>query len=59
MATWKLAGAKARFSALVEKALNRKAAPRKNLVAFLDRSPLKGSGVRIERLRDQPRDFEL
>lgn len=30
-----------------------------SLVEFLDRSPLKGSGLEIPRLRDQPPDVEL
>lgn len=38
---------------------DRKTKPRESLVAFLDKSPLQGSDLRIERLRDLPRDVEL
>lgn len=38
---------------------DRKARRRESLVEFLDRSPLKGSGLKIERPRDAPRDIEL
>jgi prevent-host-death family protein len=30
-----------------------------SLVEFLDRSPLKGSGLEVERLQEPPRDVEL
>lgn len=38
---------------------DRKTKPRESLVEFFEKSPLKGSDLRIERLRDQPRDIEL
>jgi prevent-host-death family protein len=38
---------------------DRKARRHGNLVEFLDASPLRGSGLEIERLRDRPRDVEL
>jgi prevent-host-death family protein len=82
MASWKVAEAKARFSALIDKAIregaqditrhgkrtvvvvaaeewDRKARRTQSLTEFLDRSPLKGSGLEVERLRDQPHDVEL
>jgi prevent-host-death family protein len=82
MASWKVAEAKARFSALIDKALregaqeitrhgrrtvvvvaadewDRKAKRSESLVEFLDRSPLKDSGLQVERLQDQPRAVEL
>jgi prevent-host-death family protein len=38
---------------------DRKARRTESLVQFLDRSPLKDSGLEVERLRDQPRAVEL
>lgn len=38
---------------------DRKARRQGSLVEFLDRSPLRGSGLEIARLRDRPRDVEL
>ena len=38
---------------------DRKTSRTGSLVEFLDRSPLKGSGLKIPRLRDQPRDVDL
>ena len=38
---------------------DRKARRQESLVEFLDRSPLKGSGLTIERPGDAPRDIEL
>jgi prevent-host-death family protein len=38
---------------------DRKARRQESLVEFLDRSPLKGSGLEIERPRDAPRTVEL
>jgi prevent-host-death family protein len=38
---------------------DRNARRKESLVEFLDKSPLKGSGLEIGRLRDQPRDVEL
>ncbi|MGH6906194.1 MAG: type II toxin-antitoxin system prevent-host-death family antitoxin [Geminicoccaceae bacterium] len=38
---------------------DRQARRKESLVEFLQRSPLKGSGLEIERLRDRPRDVEL
>lgn len=38
---------------------DRKARRQGSLVEFLDQSPLKGSRLEIERLRDEPRDVEL
>jgi prevent-host-death family protein len=38
---------------------DRKARRQGTLIEFLDQSPLKGSGLEIERLRDRPRDVEL
>ena len=82
MASWKVAEAKARFSELIDRALqegaqeitrhgrravvvvsakewDRRAARKKSLVEFLEKSPLKGSGLELERLRERPRDVEL
>jgi prevent-host-death family protein len=38
---------------------DRKARRTESLTEFLDRSPLKGSGLEVERLRDQPHAVEL
>jgi prevent-host-death family protein len=38
---------------------DRQAKRKESLVEFLAKSPLKGSGLEIERLRDRPRDVEL
>ena len=38
---------------------DRKARRQESLVAFLNKSPLRASGLQIERLRDLPRDVEL
>lgn len=38
---------------------DRKVRRQGSLVEFLDRSPLGGSGLEIERLRDKPHDVEL
>jgi prevent-host-death family protein len=38
---------------------DRKARRQDRLVEFLDRSPLRGSGLEVERPRDAPRDVEL
>jgi prevent-host-death family protein len=38
---------------------DRKARRKNNLVDFLDQSPLRASGLRIERLRELARDVEL
>jgi prevent-host-death family protein len=38
---------------------DRQARRKESLVEFLAKSPLKGSGLEIERLRDRPRDVEL
>ena len=38
---------------------DRRAKRKETLVEFLDKSPLKGSGLEIERLRERPRDVEL
>jgi prevent-host-death family protein len=38
---------------------DRRATRQESLVEFLDRSPLRGSGLEIERLRDRPRPVEL
>ena len=82
MASWKVAEAKARFSELIDRALqegaqeitrhgrravvvvsakewDRRAARKKSLVEFLEKSPLKGSELELERLRERPRDVEL
>jgi prevent-host-death family protein len=82
MPSWKVAEAKARFSELIDKALqegaqeitrhgkrtvvvvsakewDRRATRQQSLVEFLDRSPLRGSGLDIDRLRERPRDLEL
>ena len=82
MASWKVAEAKARFSELIDRALqegaqgitrhgkravvvvsarewDRRAARKESLVDFLNRSPLKGSGLELKRLRDRPRQVEL
>ena len=82
MASWKVAEAKARFSELLDKALqegaqeitrhgkrtvvvisaeewDRKAGRQGSLVEFLNRSPLKGSGLQIERMRELPPEVEL
>jgi prevent-host-death family protein len=82
MPSWKVAEAKARFSELIDKALqegaqeitrhgkrtvvvvaakewDRRAERQQSLAAFLDRSPLRGSGLDIDRLRGRPRDLEL
>jgi prevent-host-death family protein len=82
MPSWKVAEAKARFSELIDKALqegaqeitrhgkrtvvvvsakewDRRGARQQSLVEFLDRSPLRGSGLEIDRLRERPRDLEL
>ena len=82
MRSWKVAEAKARFSELIDRALeegaqeitrhgkrtvivvsatewDRQAARKEGLVEFLDKSPLRGSGLEIERLRDRPHDVEL
>jgi prevent-host-death family protein len=82
MPSWKVAEAKARFSELIDKALqegaqeitrhgkrtvvvvsakewDRRARRQQSLVEFLDRSPLRGSGLDIDRLRERPRDLEL
>ena len=82
MASWKVAEAKARFSELIDRALqegaqeitrhgrravvvvsakewDRRAARKESLVEFLEKSPLKGSGLELERLRERPRDVEL
>jgi len=82
MASWKVAEAKARFSELIDKALqegaqeitrhgkrtvvvisaeewDRKSGRQGSLVEFLNRSPLKGSGLQIERMRELPPEVEL
>jgi prevent-host-death family protein len=82
MTSWKVAEAKARFSELIERALqegaqeitrhgkravvvvsakewDRRAKRKGSLVEFLEKSPLRDSGLEIERLRDGPRDVEL
>jgi prevent-host-death family protein len=82
MPSWKVAEAKARFSELIDRALqegaqevtrhgkravvvvsakewDRRATRKEGLVEFLDKSPLRGSGLEIERLRDRPRELEL
>jgi prevent-host-death family protein len=82
MTSWKVADAKARFSELIERALqegaqeitrhgrrtavvvsaaewDRRAHREGSLVEFLDRSPLKDSGLTIERPQDLPPDIEL
>jgi prevent-host-death family protein len=38
---------------------DRKTRRQGSLIEFLDQSPLKGSGLAIERLQDQPRDVDL
>ena len=38
---------------------DRRARRRGSLVEFLDRSPLRGSGLNIPRLQDQPREVDL
>jgi prevent-host-death family protein len=38
---------------------DRRATRQENLVEFLDRSPLRGSGLEIRRLRYRPRQVEL
>jgi prevent-host-death family protein len=38
---------------------DRKTRRKGNLVEFLDRSPLRGSGLTVERLKEKPRDVEL
>jgi prevent-host-death family protein len=38
---------------------DRKTRRKGNLVEFLERSPLRGSGLKIERLKEKPRDVEL
>ena len=38
---------------------DRKARRQGSLIEFLDASPLRGSDLEIERLRDRPRDVEL
>jgi prevent-host-death family protein len=38
---------------------DRRATRQESLVEFLDRSPLRGSGLEIRRLRDRPRQVEL
>jgi prevent-host-death family protein len=38
---------------------DRKTRRKGSLVEFLARSPLRGSGIRIERIKDQPRKIEL
>jgi antitoxin Phd len=38
---------------------DRRATRQDSLVEFLDRSPLRGSGLEIRRLRDRPRQVEL
>ncbi len=37
----------------------RKSARQGNLAEFFDRSPLRGSGIDLERVRDAPRDVNL
>jgi prevent-host-death family protein len=37
----------------------KKAAPLESLADFLDRSPLRGSGIEFERMRGKMRDFEF
>jgi prevent-host-death family protein len=82
MTSWKVAEAKARFSELIDKALqegaqeitrhgkravvvvsakewDRRATRQGRLVEFLDNSPLRSSGLEIERSRDRPRDVKL
>ena len=38
---------------------DRRARRKESLVEFLEKSPLRGSGLEIERLRDRPRNVEL
>ncbi len=80
--TWSLAEAKAKFSALVEKALHegpqyvtrhgrdtavvvsaaeweRRTRTPRTFYEFLERSPLKGSNIELERDPDPGRDVEL
>jgi len=38
---------------------DRKTKRKGSLIEFLDQSPLKGSGLEIERLQDQPREVDL
>ena len=38
---------------------DRRARRKESLVDFLEKSPLRDSGLEIERLRDRPRDVEL
>jgi antitoxin Phd len=38
---------------------DRRATRQDSLVEFLDRSPLRGSGIEIRRLRDRPREVAL
>jgi prevent-host-death family protein len=82
MASWKVAEAKARFSELIDRALqqgaqeitrhgkravvvvsaqewDRRAARKESLVEFLEKSPLKSSGLELERLRERACDVEL
>jgi prevent-host-death family protein len=79
---WSVAGAKARFSELIEKAQQegpqtitrngrrvavvisveeweRRTKPREGLGAFFARSPLRDSGIDLERLAEAPREIEL
>lgn len=38
---------------------DRRTKPKESLVEFLRKSPLRGSGIDLERIRDRPRDVEL
>jgi prevent-host-death family protein len=38
---------------------DRRAGRKESLVEFLEKSPLRGSGLEIRRLRERPRDVEL
>ncbi len=38
---------------------NRRRQRRVNLAEFFARSPLRGSGIKIERIKDRPRDIDL
>ena len=82
MTSWKVAEANARFSELIDRALqegaqeitrhgkravvvvsakewDRRAGRKESLVEFLEKSPLRGSGLEIRRLPERPRDVEL
>ena len=81
-ATWPVVEAKARFSELIDRAINegpqtvtrkgraavvvvaaeewaKKVKRKGSLLEFLLNSPLRGSGIDLERLKDEPREIDL